>query len=263
MADREVTGLAGPESVVVMSQPEYRDAWRRTSDEDVLQSFIENTVVLEIDGVKYEVFPDRDSSNEGPCPSGYVVSAVCGPVTTVWERLLADRDWLLDDFEEHWLRAHSAWCVDARRVWVEPAMFVDTLLHEVSVGDFDSRFFAHCRRRGIPFVVRIEGPRYTVISTHNEEELLSVSYELRRVEELCRVDDGGQVCELYGGPWTSASRAAASMWFQRRTRLVAAYGCSVCGGQEYALAGQIYTGSPIISLVKPSVPTRWLRAETE
>jgi len=245
-----------------MSQPVTAKVWKHESEESVRASFATNSFVFERNGVRYEVLPggNLEHSEHAVSIDGYVISAVLGPVTTVWERALGDQQWLIEDFEHHWLRAAASWLVDVNRQWVEPAVFVDSLLHDVEVGDFHSRFFDHCRRRGIPFAIRMAEANFAVISTTDSEVLSSKQCAVVPVSGGCALNAGVDVCTLHGGPWTSKSRSAAGAWFRNRSRLVQAFGCAVCSGERYVLGNEVFTGNPIISITEPSVPTRWLTA---
>lgn len=57
-------------------------------------------------------------------------------------------------------------------------------------------------------------------------------------------DDGP--CKMYGGPWTSASIAAAHVWGQHHAMLLDAFGCDVCrgeGGRNTRGATDLFTPS--------------------
>lgn len=267
--DRPGQGLAGkrrvfhgPEGVVVMSQPVTAKGWTHEPEESVRASFATNTIVIERNGVRYEVRPGESIEHGEHAVSidGYVISSVLGPVTTVWERALGDQQWLIEDFEHHWLRAAASWLVDVNRQWVEPAVFVDSLLHDVEVGDFHSRFFDYCRRRGIRFAIRVVGANFAVISATDGEVLSSQQCAVVPVSGGCALNAGADICTMHGGPWTSKSRSAAGAWFGNRSRLVQALGCAACSGERYVLGDEVFTGNPIISITEPSVPTRWLTA---
>ena len=176
---------------------------------------------------------------------------------------MEQRNWLRDDAEHHWFRSRDAWFIAQDQSWVEPAVFVDALLHEVAVGDLYSRLLDYCHRRGIPKLVRISDANFDVIDVPTGEVSSSQRFAVQPVASACALSGDVTVCQLRGGPWTSASRRMSGEWFAHRARLIAALGCDVCSGRTYELGGVQYSGSPVLSITEPSVPTRWMRAESE
>jgi hypothetical protein len=69
-----------------------------------------------------------------------------------------------------------------------------------------------------------------------------------------RFGQADQVCVREGGPFTGSSMRAALVWEHHRALLVAALGCSVCGGRNVATQGRPYG---ITDMVTPSRRGGW------
>jgi hypothetical protein len=140
------------------------------------------------------------------------------------------------------------------RSWVEDTVVV-VGLEEEQVRDL-------ARHYGQPAVTEWRDDRLRIVPTGLVTDLDEVTRravaEVRAATCPMRVDDlDGERCAMRGGPWTSGSIHAASLWATHRRLLLERLGCDACGGGSRPTLGPLGAVVGPVDLHEPLLASRY------
>ena len=216
---------------------------------EVIRSHLTQDIVCELAGapavtLRFSAAPEGESSDDFPFAGPLAVIGTVPPVQSsvqVLGRQIPDelRAYLADAG----LRSRTAVGVDAGRRWVEPVV-----ISEVA----DTDYATHAAKLHLqPYhsIWRVVDGR-TVVEVVDTATAQVVGRGFGRVGKIttrtCPMIPGaqcGDLCRVYGGPWTSHSIHALARWERKRARMIDALGCDTCGdGAIRLFLGRVMPG---------------------
>ena len=203
--------------------------------EDVILSHLEQDVVCELAGapaitLRFSAVPEEESAADFPFDGPVAVIGTVPPLQRAVQALGRSLpDDLIRYLGDAGLRSRSAIGVDLDRRWLERVVLAEAAsTHIVTVA-------AKLHLQPYLSIWRVADGR-TVVEVVDVTDGQVVARGFGRVGKIstrtCPMVPGsqcGDLCKVYGGPWTSHSMNAMGRWERKRVRMIDALGCDTCG----------------------------------
>ncbi len=217
--------------------------------DEVVRSHLTQDIVCEVAGapsvtLRFGEASQEESSDDFPFAGAVALIGTVPPVQSAVRALGRQIPGeLRASLADAGLRSCTAVGVDAGRRWVEPMVIT-----EVAENDYVTHV-AKLHLQPYHSIWRAADGR-TVVEVVDTATAQVVARGFGRVGKIttrtCPMIPGsqcGDLCKVYGGPWTSHSIHALARWERKRARMIDALGCDTCGdGAIRLFMGRVMPG---------------------